>query len=481
MRPVGLLDRLRWADSDGRLGCSGLALAGLVIALVVEDTGLWGRGFVPVRYRRLAAESGYSRSTVARRLPVVLQRLAAVGVVDYRRRPGEAYRVRLVVELDVLQRWGVAWVPWPLADASHRLHPGGWSHTDRARAAAWWSFANWNGDINGAVGVEGLAARVGLRPSTLKRGPTPEGLWSDPGKCLSVSGWSDAGLGAHRRDVRYEDYRCAVAARSGREGASVRRDEHVPNSSAALDGFAEDHSGADLWERWGGLIDGSPNPVDTTTNSRTSSAASFLNSGEGIEDHNQVQRPAGGTCGPARRRTRRTPDRWRYEAATTSARWEGPAPEHVRGLARRFGWHVAEQAALETHRVVTLGRPVRSAKGLATHFAVCFARPGSCSGQHSGPCGRLRLDQHRARRLDEEQDQTTANLNTSVRNPTRTDPTVEGAAAARTGKEDRPADPAAALAEAAKDASPRLRALAARVSKRFASTTPDCIGTEAGP
>lgn len=466
MRPVGLLDRLRWADSDGRLGCSGLALAGLVVALVVEDACVWGSGFVPVRYRRLVSESGYSRSTVARRLPAVLALLAAVGVVEYGRRPGEAYRVRLVAGFDVLQRWGVAWVPWPLADASHRLHPRGWSQTDRTRAAAWWNFANWEGDINGVVDVEGLATRVGLRPSTLGRDPAAKGLWSDPKKRLEVGVWADAGLDVHRRAARYDDYRRAVPARSGREGASVRWHGHVPEPSSIHDGSAEHHSGADLKALWGGLIDGSPVPIDTTPMPLASSGARPRSRGERIKEHNLAKGPAAEESGSARRRTRHTPDRWRYEKATASGSWAGPTPECVTHLARRFGWHIA-QAALETHRAMRLDRPVHSAKGLATHFATCFAHPQSCSRRHRGPCGRRRLDQHRARRLDEDQQQIIAANTTPARNTAGVAPGGRRIAPGLSDVEDRPADPVATLAKSAKDASPRLGALAARLVERL--------------
>ncbi len=65
------------------------------------------------------------------------------------------------------------------------------------------------------------------------------------------------------------------------------------------------------------------------------------------------------------------------------------------------GWHIAEQAALEVDRVVRLGRPVQNRRGLATHFARCFARPQLCHRRHQGACGDTRLNQHRARRLDE--------------------------------------------------------------------------------
>ncbi len=77
-----------------------------------------------------------------------------------------------VVDGDVLGGRGVGWLPWVTADASHRLYPQGWSHTDRATHAVWWG---WAGDVAGGVDTEGLAARAGLRPSTLRR-CSPEGL-----------------------------------------------------------------------------------------------------------------------------------------------------------------------------------------------------------------------------------------------------------------------------------------------------------------
>ena len=105
---------------------------------------------------------------------------------------------------------------------------------------------------------------------------------------------------------------------------------------------------------------------------------------------------------PVRRRRRRTPERRNYETRVTSGSWTGPDAGWVGSdLARRFGWHVAEQAALEVDRVVRLGRPVRNRQGLATHFACCFARPQLCHRRHQGACGDMRLNQHRGRRLDE--------------------------------------------------------------------------------
>ena len=186
---MGLLDRLRWADAAGRLGRSGLVLAGLVVAVGVEDAFLWG-GRCPVRYRRLMAESGYSRSTVARRLPAVLALLAEVGGIVYDREVGEPYRVR-VVDVDVLAGRGVGWLPWAAADSSHRLYPKGWSHTDRATYAVWWGWSGWCGDVAAPVDTDGLAARAGLRPSTLRRRSHPVGLWNHRGDRLAVGRWDD--------------------------------------------------------------------------------------------------------------------------------------------------------------------------------------------------------------------------------------------------------------------------------------------------
>ena len=105
---------------------------------------------------------------------------------------------------------------------------------------------------------------------------------------------------------------------------------------------------------------------------------------------------------PPRRRRRWTPDRRNYETRAVSGSWAGPDMSGVGSdLARRWGWHVAEQAALEVDRVVQLGRPVRNRRSLATHFARCFARPQLCHRRHQGACGDMRLNQHRGRRLDE--------------------------------------------------------------------------------
>ena len=481
--PVGLLDRVRWADSEGRLGRSGLVLAARVVAFAVEDAHLWGGGYVPVRYRRLVAESGYSRSTVARRLPVVLELLSKLGVVDVSRRVGEPYRVRLLVDVEGLADLGVAWVPWAVGDVSHRLHPGEWSHRDRAVAAGWWSFAGWDGGVNGVVGVEGLAARAGLRPSTVAGGSGPAGLWSVRDRCLRVEGWGDPGLEEHRRAVRYDDYRCSVPSRSGLEGASLRWHGPAPDGQpAACDNTAAPaHGDALVGEWWGGLIDCS-RPVTTPPREESSGARP---SGSAEKTKNRMgDNRREGEIGPSGRcRSRWTPDRWRYEQAIGDPSWLGPDPGWVGGLARRFGWHVAEQAALETDRVLRLGREVRSAEALATHFARCFARPQLCSRRHRGPCGRPRLDLYRGRRLDEDQQNRATNPHRHTQPPPAHSPTPtpapvcavagrgpgggEAAGVVPLPAAVRPADPAAVFGAVAAAAPHRLAALAARLATRL--------------
>ena len=67
--------------------------------------------------------------------------------------------------------------------------------------------------------------------------------------------------------------------------------------------------------------------------------------------------------GPPRRRRRWTPERHNYQTRATSGSWAGPDVAWVGSdLARRFGWHIAEQAALEVDRVVRLGRLGRPGK-----------------------------------------------------------------------------------------------------------------------
>ena len=189
-----------------------------------------------------------------------------------------------------------------------------------------------------------------------------------------------------------------------------------------------------------------------------------------------------GRVGPSGRcRSRWTPDRWRFEQAVGGTSWVGPDLGWVGGLARRFGWYVAEQAALETDRVLRLGRGVRSAEALAAHFARCFARPQLCSRRHRGPCGRPRLDLYRGRRLDEDQQDRATNPDRHTQPPPAHSPTpapvcaVAGRGPGGVGAAGvvplpaavRPADPAAVFGAVAAAAPGRLAALAARLATRL--------------
>ena len=121
-------------------------------------------------------------------------------------------------------------------------------------------------------------------------------------------------------------------------------------------------------------------------------------SGDAPSKQNTPKQRVVGRGPPVRRRRRWTPERRNYETRAVSGSWAGPDMGWVGSdLARRWGWHVAEQAALEVDRVVRLGRPVQNRRGLATHFA----RPQLCHRRHQGACGDMRLNQHRGRRLDE--------------------------------------------------------------------------------
>ena len=129
---------------------------------------------------------------------------------------------------------------------------------------------------------------------------------------------------------------------------------------------------------------------------------------------------AGCRTWPTSRRCQRwTPERHNYETRAASGSWVGPDMGWVgSALARRRGWHVAEQAALEVDRVVRLGRPVQNRRSLATHFARCFARPQQCHRRHQGAYGNMRLNQHRARRLDEQLETRTPHNDRNSPNPT---------------------------------------------------------------
>ena len=74
----------------------------------------------------------------------------------------------------------------------------------------------------------------------------------------------------------------------------------------------------------------------------------------------------------------------------SSATWAGPDPGWVATvLDRRYGWHVAEQAALEVDRIVRLGKPVRSPELSPTTLPVpTYATDGTgaCAAKPASPC-----------------------------------------------------------------------------------------------
>ena len=209
--------------------------------------------------------------------------------------------------------------------------------------------------------------------------------------------WDDPYLDTHREQVRYNDYRCSVPGRSGLEGATVRWHGHA-NESEPDTGPPSANDPPDDSRLWGGLI--GYEPSYTTSACKKSSGA--RPSGDAPRKQISAKQRVMGRGRPVRRRRRWTPERRNYQTRAASGSWAGPDAGWVGSdLARRFGWHVAEQAALEVDRVVRLGRPVRNRRSLATHFARCFARPQLCHQRHQGACGDMRLNQHRGRRLDE--------------------------------------------------------------------------------
>ena len=181
-------------------------------------------------------------------------------------------------------------------------------------------------------------------------------------------------------------------------GATVRWHGHAnqPEPDTAPPSVNEPPNGGQLW---GGLIAYQPS---YTTSARESSSDARP-SGDAPRKQISAKQGVVGRGPPTRQRQRWTPERHNYQTRVASGSWAGPDVGWVGSdLARRFGWHVAEQAALEVDRVVQLGRPVQNPQGLATHFARCFARPQLCHRRHQGDCGDMRLNQHRGRRLDEQ-------------------------------------------------------------------------------
>ena len=87
----------------------------------------------------------------------------------------------------------------------------------------------------------------------LRRRPHPAGLWNHRGDRLAVGRWTDPYLDAYREQVRYDDHRCSVPARSGLEGATVRWRGHTnrPEADTAPSSVNEP---LDAGRLWGGLI-----------------------------------------------------------------------------------------------------------------------------------------------------------------------------------------------------------------------------------
>ena len=182
------------------------------------------------------------------------------------------------------------------------------------------------------------------------------------------------------------------------EGATLRWHGHT-NESEPDTAPPSVNEPPDDGQLWGGLI--AYKPSYTTSARKESSGA--RPSGDAPRRRITIKRGVVGHSPPVRTRRRWTPERHNYETRAVSGSWAGPDVAWVGSdLARRWGWHVAEQAALEVDRVVRLGRPVQNRRSLATHFARCFARPQLCHRRHQGACGNTRLNQHRGRRLDEQ-------------------------------------------------------------------------------
>ena len=210
--------------------------------------------------------------------------------------------------------------------------------------------------------------RAGLRPSTLRRRSHPRGLWNHRGDRLAVGRWDDPNLDTHREQVRYNDYRCSVPGRFGLEGATVRwhghTDQPEPDTGSPSGAVNEP---SDAVQLGGGLI--AYKPTYTTSAREESSGA--RPTGDIPRKQNALKQRVVGRGPPLRRQQRWTPERHNYETRATSGSWAGPDMAWVgSNLARRFGWHVAEQAALEVDRVVQLGRPVQNRQSLATRYRI---------------------------------------------------------------------------------------------------------------
>ena len=398
---VGLLDRLRWADTEGRLGRSGLVLAGLVVAVGVEDAFLWG-GRCPVRYRRLIAESGYSRSTVARRLPAVLALLAEVGGIVYDREVGGA------VSGDGWSM-GMCW------------RVGGWGGCRGRRRTARIVCTRRAGRIR--TGPPMRCGGAGRDGAVTWQPPSTPTVWP-PGQVFAlrpcaagrirrvcgtivVTAWRwPAGriptstLTGSRSATTIIAVRCRPGpVRSGpvlRVPRYVGTDTPTSRNPTPPRHLSTNHR---MLVSYGVVSSATSPPIQPPrVRNLLVRALRATPRGNKFQQNRRlwdVAHPFGGG-------EEWTPERRNYETRAASGSWAGPDASWVGSdLARRFGWHVAEQAALEVDRVVRLRRPVRNRQSLATHFARCFARPQLCHRRHQGACGGTRLNQHRGRRLDE--------------------------------------------------------------------------------
>ena len=194
-------------------------------------------------------------------------------------------------------------------------------------------------------------------PRTLQRRPHPAGLWNHRGDRLAVGRWDDPSLDTHREQVRYNDYRCSVPARSGLEGATLRWHGHT-NQSEPDTAPPCVNEPPDAGQLWGGLIGYKPSyttsackessgarPSGDAPRKQISAKQKVMGRGPPLPEEEKVDSGEDATTKPG---LLRGPG-WGPDAG-----WVGS------DLARRFGWHVAEQAALEVDRVVRLGRPVRN-------------------------------------------------------------------------------------------------------------------------
>ena len=149
---------------------------------------------------------------------------------------------------------------------------------------------------------------------------------------------------------------------------------------------------SDAGQLWGGLI---AYELSYTTSARKKSSGASP-SGDAPRKQISAKQPVMGRSPPVRRRKRWTPERRNYETRAVSGSWAGPDVAWVGSdLARRFGWHVAEQAALEVDRVVRYGRyrtaeaspPISPAASPDHNYAAAGTKvpAATCASTSTGP------------------------------------------------------------------------------------------------